>query len=125
MNEEAAPKKSKKLFIMILITIAISILSTVISLLIYKLSGDIYIDRSRPGFISEKEKDEPKEPDNAYSFPLEGEITRYDLDDFYEKLSGVTADMYVDAFSPDALSDDVLGITPQPEIPPEDNPLGN
>jgi len=122
MSEEPAPKKSKTLVIMILITITIAVASTIVSLLMYKLSGDIYIDRSRPGFISDKEKDEPKkEPDNIYSFPLEGEVTRRDLDDFYKKLSSTTAEMNREAFSPDALSDESLRINPLPESSLEDD----
>jgi hypothetical protein len=123
MNEDTARNRFNKLPLMIIITIFISILSTIISLSIYKISGDIYIDRSRPGFISDEEKNEPKEPDNVYSFPIEGEVTRYDLDTFYEKLSNI--DINMEAFSPDALSDDVLGINPLPADPSEDYSLSD
>ncbi len=93
--------------------IIISIATTAISLAIYRYTGDIYLDRSRPGFISEDEKN-----NNAHekqeSFSNEGEITQKIIDEYLEEFDSVKGriDGLSDSFSADQLSDDAIGIYP-------------
>jgi hypothetical protein len=111
-NEESAKREINKLPIFIILSIFLALISTIIGLLIYKLSGDIYIDRSRPGYISDQEKNENDGADDAYSFSSDGEVSRKDLDEFYVHMSEAVGDIKANAFSPDDLSDEALGIAP-------------
>ncbi len=87
-----------------------------VSLLIYHNSGDIYLDRSRPGFLPDEEEveknDDHHKDDDDYVFEKSGEITMEVLEDYLEHLdSEIQAiDAYPDPFDPSPLSDSTLGI---------------
>ena len=89
----------------------IALITTSVSLYIYRVTGDIYLDRSRPGFISEDEKRED-EPAASEEFSSEGDINPSVLSKYLEQLG--TVEERVDAhnldFSEEQLSDDALGI---------------
>ena len=106
------------LFILGIISIVIAIVTTVVSLIIYHKSGDIYLDRSRPGFLPDEEEVTTK-PETTYSFPSSGTLTDGVLDDYilhFEEAIEIIDDLH-SPFSETPLSDESLGI---PAAPAED-----
>jgi len=103
-----------RLVILGVAAILIAFITSSISLYIYTSSGDIYLDRSRPGFISDID---PPTSDGGSSqtttFPPDGAITENALNSYLQKLDVVIKDITADpnAFSSDALSDETLNIT--------------
>ncbi len=90
----------------------IAIITTSISLMIYHNSGDIYIDRSRPGFLPEEEELEKEEAEADYEMDKSGKMSEEVLTEYLENLdTEVKAiDAYENPFSGEALSDERLGI---------------
>ena len=90
-------------------SIVISLLLVTISMTLYSTSGTAQVDLSRPGL--ERVREQVKSVDDYKGFSASGDITEATLDEFnglyVEQLDGVTS---VDAFNPDALSDQSLGI---------------
>ncbi len=92
----------------------IAILTTTIGLAIYHLSGDIYLDRSRPGYLPDEAEviEEAETEPEAYTFEGTGKITREVLEEYLqhysEELNAI--DSYKDPFAASALSDEHLGI---------------
>ena len=108
-------KGGKNLMILGVIAVIIALSTTSVSLAIYHNSGDIYLDRSRPGYLPDKEEIEQNEEDSKddeYVFDKEGVITSSDIEEYIKNLkTEVEAlEVYKNAFSLDALSDDKLGI---------------
>lgn len=96
------------------VAIILGVASSFLSLYIYNVTGDVYLDRSRPGFISEDEPDEPgSSTDQETAFSPDGTITEQDIDEYLKKLDQVIKDVTPEsgAFSADALSDESLNIT--------------
>ena len=97
----------------------IALITTSISLYIYKATGDIYIDRSRPGYISKEEEgkvsDDSSKKASVYEFSSEGEINQKILKKYLEKFESIqakTQDPDSD-FNETPLSDESLGIKPE------------
>ena len=84
------------------------------SLAIYHNTGDIYLDRSRPGFLPDEEEieEEDKKEGDDYSFPASGKITNEVLEEYLEELQQEidAIDAYQDPFGDSALSDDRFNI---------------
>ena len=102
---------SKNLLILGVLAISISLVTTIASLVIYHNSGDIYLDRSRPGFLPDEEEVETK-PESNYSFGSTGNVDAPVLNDFidhYEEAVEVI-DNLESPFSATPLSDESLGI---------------
>lgn len=93
-------------------SILIAAITTITSLQIYRATGDIYLDRSRPGYIFEDEKHN-EEDDQKESFSNEGEINVEVIDEYLNELDTVIEriDDSADDFSPEPLSDDSLNIS--------------
>ena len=93
-----------------IIAIVIAIATTTLSLVIYHNSGDIYLDRSRPGFLPDESED--LRESSKYVFPDSGPITKDSLGEYLEKFNDVidALDRVEDPFSPTPLSNDSLGI---------------
>lgn len=107
---------ARNLFILGVVAISLAVISTAISLYIYHATGDIYLDRSRPGFIFEDETTGDTASETAtYSFSPDGEINRDTLSEYLDELDKVIeeVDAASSAFSADPLSDESLGITSQ------------
>ena len=108
---------SRNLVILGFISIGIAIITTAVSLIIYHNSGDIYLDRSRPGYLPDKAELEETNSANAYDFSVTGPLTKSDLDEyikhFEENLN--TIDDLEDPFSGNPLSDKSLGIPEKTE----------
>ncbi|MBQ2659845.1 hypothetical protein IJF86_00205 [Candidatus Saccharibacteria bacterium] len=104
---------SKNLILLGCIAIFIAILTSGISLFVYHDSGDIYLDRSRPGFLPDQQEIEKQNYNSDYSFSDFGgnisadELEEYinNLNEFKEKLNAIP-----DPFSPESLSDESLNI---------------
>lgn len=104
----------KKLVLMTIISIAISLAMTTVSLAIYHYSGDIYLDRSRPGYLPDTEEvqTEEKTEEGDYNFSKSGAVTKEVLDEYLKKLQ-VEIDAlneYQNPFGDEALSDDNFGL---------------
>lgn len=91
---------------------AIAIITTSISLAIYHNSGDIYIDRSRPGFLPEEEELEKEEAEVEFEMDKSGKMSEEVLTEYLENLDAEVKaiDAYENPFSGEALSDERLGI---------------
>lgn len=106
----------KNLILLGALSTLIAILTTGVSLMIYHNSGDIYLDRSRPGFLpDEEEAQEEKIEEEEYNFSRSGKITGEALDEFLKNLDiEVQAiDARDDQFGEATLSNERLGI-PEP-----------
>lgn len=92
----------------------VALTTTGISLAIYHNSGDIYLDRSRPGYLPDEEEIEKDEvEEEEYDF---GKIETLDIEMIEVYLENLNAearslDEYNNSFSAGALSDEELGIT--------------
>lgn len=92
----------------------IALVTTGVSLAIYHNSGDIYLDRSRPGFLPDEQeiKQEEQKEEEEYSFEKSGKLTIQVVEEYLEKiqLEVKSIDAYERPFDENALSDDRLGI---------------
>ena len=113
MPEETTEKKNYNLFLLGVGAVIISLVTTGISILIYHYSGDIYLDRSRPGFLPDEDEIAEQDDDEEFVFSEDGPVTKYDLDEylkaFQEKLKEL--DALKNPYSPEPISDDALGIS--------------
>ena len=83
--------------------------------MIYHHSGDIYLDRSRPGYLpdeSEVEQNDNDDDDEDYTFEKSGPVTIEVLEDYLTHLDieVQSIDAYEDPFGPTPLTDATLGI---------------
>lgn len=110
-NEPSLKPGGRNLLLLCLAGIVMALISTSISLIIYRSSGDIYIDRSRPGYISEDEVYDTADDGNE-TFSSDGEITKDVLDEYAKDINDIyqRLDAAKDAFSDKALSAETLGI---------------
>ena len=103
----------RNLLILGLASTFITFLFTFVTLKIYHDSGDIYLDRSRPGFLPETEEAEQDKDDTDFSFSDSGPITKEVLGEYLENLAEELDrlnDYSSDPFGPKPLSDESLGI---------------
>lgn len=118
-NEEGAEKKpirgGRNLTILGFGAVLIALITTSISLYFYS-KGDIYIDRSRPGYISEDEKHNDAD-DKKEDYSNEGAITEKSIDEYLNDLDSVSERIEASQndFGPDPLSDINLMITSNDE----------
>ena len=113
-NEDQEPKTirgGRNLIILGFSVTVIAIISTAISLHIYRETGDVYLDRSRPGYIFEDEKHDTDD-DKKELFSADGEVDASVLDQYLKEFDTVM-DRIEDAsndFSPEPISNESLGI---------------
>jgi hypothetical protein len=106
----------RNLVLLGVISCVIALITVTFSLLIYHNSGDIYLDRSRPGYLPDEDevgkRDEGDEEDEDYTFSKSGVITLEVIDEYLKHLNieVQATDEYPDAFGPEPLSDSSLGI---------------
>ena len=112
MSEDKPIHGGRNLIILGLSAVLIAIVSTAASLQIYRATGDIYLDRSRPGYISDGEK-HSEEDDQKENFSNEGEITKSAIDEYFKEFDKITNRISEssDDFLLDAINDDSLGIS--------------
>lgn len=113
--EKTTNKGGRNLVIMGALATIVALTTTTVALTIYHNSGDIYLDRSRPGFLPDEAeiKTEGEEEGEDYDFANNGKLTEAELDEFIEKLTIEIEAVrsYEKPFDEDALSDERLGIT--------------
>ena len=115
-RKNVRPKGARNLIILGVVSILVAVSTTGVSLAIYHNSGDIYLDRSRPGFLPDKKEIEEtggNEPDEEYEFEKSGKITNEVIDEYLRELDEKVRaiDSYEKPFSDSVLSDENLGIT--------------
>ncbi|MDO4398998.1 MAG: hypothetical protein Q4C24_01765 [Candidatus Saccharibacteria bacterium] len=128
---EPEQKKSKKIIhggrnlgIVGVVSTVLAGMTTGVSLAIYHNSGDIYLDRSRPGYLPDEEEIENEEENEVeeYSFEKSGKLTAEILAEYLERLQAEikAIDAYEQPFDESALSDERLGIpVVEPDSPEE------
>lgn len=107
-------KGGRNLFLLGAGSVLIALITTSISLLLYHNSGDIYLDRSRPGFLpDEKEATEEEHVIDDYKFSDSGPIDQKTLEEYSKKLKTAVdeATSITNPYSSSPLSDKSLGIT--------------
>ena len=111
-NPDKPIRGRRNLIILGTSSILIAAFTTIISLQIYRATGDIYLDRSRPGYIFDDEKHN-EEDDQKETFSNEGEINVEAMDEYLKELDKVIERINesADDFSPEPLSDDSLNIS--------------
>ena len=112
-HQKRFSKGGRNLILLGIISTVIACLTSGISLAIYHNSGDIYLDRSRPGFIPEEGDDDDKDPiPEVYVFEKSGKLTIKDIEEYLENLDiDVKAlDSDADPFNSGILSDESLNI---------------
>lgn len=110
----------RNLVILGIVSVLIAATTTGVALAIYHNSGDIYLDRSRPGFLPDEEEIEDeteKEEEKEYDFGRDGKLTQEDMDEFIKNLKAEikAIDEYKKPFGEEVLSDGRLGIPAQEE----------
>ena len=120
---------SRNLTILGIVSTGIAILTTAVSLIVYHNSGDIYLDRSRPGYLPDKSEIQTQVEENSYEFSVTGPLSKEAIDEyvkhFEEELNAI--DDLKAPFSEEPLSDKSLGV-PEPkqeeqeEVPAEEQP---
>lgn len=106
-------KKNWNLLFLGIIAIIVTISTTGVSLAIYHNSGDIYLDRSRPGYLpDEKEIENEENKEQEYEFSKTGKMSLEVLEEYLKELEVQleAIDTYQDPFGPDILSNEHLGI---------------
>ena len=112
-------KNSKNIVILGIASVSIALLTTIVSLIVYHNSGDIYLDRSRPGYLPDESEVE-NEPESNYSLSNSGPITAEVLNDYvdhYEEVLNYIDDLDC-PFSETPLSNESLGIPNAPAPAP-------
>ena len=104
----------RNLLILGFASMAFAIVTTAVSLVIYHNSGDIYIDRSRPGFLPDEEEieDDSKIEKSDFEFSDSGNITAETIDEYLENLLKEIEQLnrFEKPFDAKALTDETLGI---------------
>ena len=102
----------RNLVLLGIIAVAVAFITTFVSVKVYHDSGDIYLDRSRPGFLPEKEEVETTEKTDDYVFSDSGKLTPEVLDEYLENLKAEidrANNFSADPFGVAPLSDITLG----------------
>lgn len=107
--QEPKPHGGRNLIFLGLGAITIAVITTIVSLVIYHNSGDIYLDRSRPGFLPEEAEEKAS---SKYVYPDTGAITKDSLEEYIKELKSQMEllDELDTPFIDTPLSDESLGI---------------
>ena len=121
-TDQAKPLKPAKkkirrgglnLVILGVLSVMIAMITTGVALAIYHNSGDIYLDRSRPGYLpDETEIKDESEKQLEYELSKSGKIDMKVLEEYLDNLEQelTAVDAYEKPFGPEVLSDGQLGI---------------
>lgn len=106
---------SRNLILLGIGSIILTVITTSVSLWIYRSSGDIYLDRSRPGFLpDETEAQDEKPVDDNFVFSESGALDDAELQEYLQELK-ILNDRITsleNPYSSTPLLDESLGITP-------------
>ena len=92
----------------------IATLTTSIGLFVYWKSGDIYLDRSRPGYLPDPEEvEEEQNISTTYTYAESGPLDKTELKTYLKELKEINNRLkaLANPYSADSLSDKSLGIT--------------
>lgn len=107
-------KGGRNIVILGVLSVAISVVLASVSLILYHNSGDVYLDRSRPGFLPDEEEieDDSKIEKTDFEFSDSGNITGETLDEYLENLLKEIEQLnrFEKPFDAKALTDETLGI---------------
>lgn len=112
-TNEGKERGGRNLVCLGVIATLIALVTTGVSLVIYHNSGDIYLDRSRPGFLPDEEEAKVETVEEGeYTLSRDGKITTVVLDELLKNfdLEVQAIDAYGDQFNEGDLSDERLGI---------------
>lgn len=93
--------------------ILLALVTTSLELLIYRDTGDIYLDRSRPGYLPDAEEaEEDNEVEATYAYPDNGPLNADEFDEYLSKLKEIDDSIQKinNPYSAGPLSDESLGI---------------
>lgn len=104
----------RNLAILGIVSILIATATTAASLLVYRNSGDIYLDRSRPGYLPDEEEanEEAATTNTNFVYSDTGALDKTELQEYLDTLKSFNdrLDSLSNPYSPDPLSDESLGI---------------
>ena len=95
--------------------ILIALTTTSVGIIVYHNSGDIYLDRSRPGYLPDPEEvEEEQNISTTYAYPDNGPLDKSELETYLEELKTINNRLkaLANPYSASALSDESLGISP-------------
>ena len=103
--------RENQFLIMIVLVIAVSMFLVYVALSLYRSSGTVQLDLSRPGYDSAR-KEVTKGTEVFKAYPEDGPINSESLNKFDKlyKDKASEALIEIDAFSGDALSDEALSL---------------
>ena len=116
------------LIVLAIAAVATAAFTTSLSLIIYHTSGDIYLDRSRPGFLpDEKEADEEDAIEQDFRFSDSGPLDSDDLNEYLKELQETidAIDKLDSPYVESPLSDESLGIPAEATENPEESDLSD
>ena len=102
----------RNLVILGVASVVVAFATTGVALAVYHNSGDIYLDRSRPGYLPDKAEIEEMEIEEEYTLEKSGPVTVELLNGYLDKLKleVKAVENYEKPFDASALSDEKLGI---------------
>jgi hypothetical protein len=102
--------RAHQFFIMILLVLALSAFMVHVALSLYRSSGALQLDLSRPGYDSAREEAVKGNSEVFEGYSADGDIDAASLNEFdtLYKQKAAEALIDIDAFSGDALSDSAL-----------------
>ena len=106
-------KGGRNLILLGFMSILATVAMTSISLAVYHNSGDIYLDRSRPGYLPDEEELGQEEViEEEYDFSKTGNLSGELLDEYITHLKEEieTIEAYKEPFDVNFMSDENLGI---------------
>ncbi len=110
---ESCSHGRRNLILLGILAASIAFISTAVELWIYRSSGDIYLDRSRPGYLpDDKEVNETTNANSGFHFSDTGELDSKELQEYLKELKAVSGYLkrLEDPYASDSLSDESLGI---------------
>ena len=113
MEEKPKTKRGgRNLVILGIVSVVIALVTTVVSLVIYHSSGDIYLDRSRPGYLPDEKEIEDDSDELEYELEKSGKMDMTTLEEYLDNLNKEIQeiDEYEKPFGAGALSNEELGI---------------
>lgn len=104
--------------------ILIALTTTSIGIFVYRASGDIYLDRSRPGYLPDPEEvQEEQDISPTYTYPESGPLDKSELKTYLKELQSINQRLkaLANPYAAGPLSDASLGIDPTQSNTLEDN----
>lgn len=114
----------RNLIVLGLAAMSIAAITTITELWLYRTSGDIYLDRSRPGYLPDRDEvEENNNASSAYTYSETGSLDAAELQTYIDELKTVQQhiDRITDPYDPEPLSDESLGISAKADTNPTTN----